>query len=136
MAIKTYLDSNVLINIFVDDAATVQRARGIITDPNRTFVVSDYVNLEVFPKMNYYHKVYQSLFCLEIFRKSTFVISSKEIIAKAEELANEYGLAAMDALHAASAIAGGADELVTFEKPSKPFFRIPRHELAIVSLYA
>jgi predicted nucleic acid-binding protein len=41
----------------------------------------------------------------------------------------------MDALHAACAIVGGADELVTFEKPSKPFFRIPREELAIVSLY-
>ena len=133
--VRTYLDSNVLINLFVDDAATVQRARHIITDSNRTFVVSDYVNLEVLPKMNYYHRIQQSLFCLEIFRKSTFVLSSAEIIAKAEKLADTYGLAAMDALHAASAIAGGADELVTFEKPSKPFFRIPREELTIVSLY-
>jgi predicted nucleic acid-binding protein len=135
MAIKTYLDSNVLINIFVDDADTVQRARGVITDSNRTFVVSDYVRLEVIPKMNYFHQIQQSLFCLEIFRKSTFVLSSQEIIVMAEKLAEKYGLSAMDALHAACAIASGADELVTFEKPSKPFFRIPREELAIVSLY-
>jgi predicted nucleic acid-binding protein len=124
-----------LLNLFVNNDAIAQRAQGIITDSNRTLVVSDYVNLEVLPKMYYHHRIQQSLFCLEIFRKSTFVISSEEIIAKAEKLAKKYGLAAMDALHAASAIAGGADELVTFEKPSKPFFRIPREELAIVSLY-
>jgi predicted nucleic acid-binding protein len=46
-----------------------------------------------------------------------------------------YGLAGMDALHAASAIIGGARELLTFEKPEKPFFRIPAPELLVVSLY-
>jgi predicted nucleic acid-binding protein len=135
MAIKTYLDSNVLINIFVDDTATVQRARKIITDSNRIFMVSDYVQLEVLPKMNYHHQIQQALFCLEIFRKSIFVLSSQEIIIKAEQLADKYGLAALDALHTASAIVGGADELVTFEKPTKPFFRIPFEILKIISLY-
>jgi hypothetical protein len=41
----------------------------------------------------------------------------------------------MDALHVAAAIIGDADELVTFEKPGKPFFRIPADTLRIVSLY-
>jgi predicted nucleic acid-binding protein len=44
-------------------------------------------------------------------------------------------LNAMDALHVAAAIKGKADELVTFEKPGKPFFRIPADELRIISLY-
>jgi predicted nucleic acid-binding protein len=47
----------------------------------------------------------------------------------------------MDALHVASAIEGGAEELVTFEKHPllakrrKPFFRIPPEVLRITSLY-
>jgi hypothetical protein len=41
----------------------------------------------------------------------------------------------MDALHAASAIEGGADELLTFESPTKPFFRIPPDVLKVVSLH-
>jgi hypothetical protein len=41
----------------------------------------------------------------------------------------------MDALHVACAIVGGADEFITFEKPSKPFFRIPSEVLRIRSLY-
>lgn len=32
-------------------------------------------------------------------------------------------------------IEGGANELVTFERPTKPFYRIPASELRIVSLY-
>jgi hypothetical protein len=41
----------------------------------------------------------------------------------------------MDALHVACAIAGHAEELVTFEKPTKPFFRVPQEVLRITSLY-
>jgi hypothetical protein len=41
----------------------------------------------------------------------------------------------MDALHAACAIAAGADELLTFEGTTKPFFRIPPDVLKVVSLH-
>jgi hypothetical protein len=41
----------------------------------------------------------------------------------------------MDALHVACAIAADANELLTFEKPSKPFFRIPPNVLRVVSLH-
>jgi predicted nucleic acid-binding protein len=71
----------------------------------------------------------------EIFRQADFVPSSATIIAKAKILSATYGLAGMDALHAASAIVVGAEELVTFEKPEKPFFRIPATEVRVVSLY-
>jgi predicted nucleic acid-binding protein len=132
---KTYLDSSVLINIFVNDDSIAQRAYSVLNDLNRTLMVSDYVKLEVLPKMYYNAYFEQALFCVEIFRNAEFIRSSDAIIAKADNIATKYGLSAMDALHAACAIVCGADELVTFEKPSKPFFRIPREELAIVSLY-
>jgi predicted nucleic acid-binding protein len=65
-----------------------------------------------------------------------YVRSSDQIIAEAEKIASTYGLAAMDSLHAACAIAAGADELLTFEKPTKPFFRIPPDVLKVVSLHS
>jgi predicted nucleic acid-binding protein len=77
----------------------------------------------------------QAKYTKGLFRRSKFVSSSNAIIAKAMEFASTYGLAAMDALHVACAIAGGADELVTFEKPTKPFFRVPPEVLRIRSLY-
>jgi predicted nucleic acid-binding protein len=135
MAIKTYLDSSVLINAFNNDQAIMRRSLNVLSDPDRSFVVGDYVQLEVMPKTQYHQRFEQTAFYAEIFRKSQFVRSTDEIIAKADEIATKYGLSAMDALHAASAIIGGANELITFEKPNKPFFRIPHEDLAITSLY-
>jgi predicted nucleic acid-binding protein len=84
-----------------------------------------------------YNKQLDQVFYTErIFSRAEFVPSSDAIVAQAKALAAHYGLAAMDALHVACAIAGGADELVTFEKPTKPFFKIPPEVLRITSLYA
>jgi predicted nucleic acid-binding protein len=67
-----------------------------------------------------------------IFRNAGYVPSTAGIIAHAKTLACIYGLSAVDALHMASAIAGHADELVTFEKP---FFRMPPAQVRLVPLY-
>ena len=135
MAIKTYLDSSVLINAYNSSPPVLHRAYEVLTDPTRSFIASDYVFLEVMPKTYYTNRLDQAAFYSDILRKALFIRSSDEIIAKAEEIASKYGLAAMDALHAASAIIANADELVTFEKPTKPFFRIPLEDLQILSLY-
>ena len=135
MAIKIYLDSSVFINLYNNDPAVIHRAHEIITDPTRSFIAGDYVFLEVMPKVYYTNRLDQAAFYTDILRKAVFIRSTDAIIAKADELATKYGLAAMDALHAATAIIAHADELVTFEKPSKPFFRIPHEQLPILSLY-
>ncbi|MBE8995049.1 hypothetical protein [Microcystis aeruginosa] len=48
------------------------------------------------------------------------------------EIADTYGLAAMDALHVAAALQIQADELITTEKPTKPMHRV--REIQIVSI--
>jgi predicted nucleic acid-binding protein len=112
-----------------------QRARAILEDTTRSFVLSDYIWLETLPKM-LYNKLYDQVsYTNGIFRNADFVPASDAIIAQAKAIASTYGLAAMDALHVACAIAGGAEEFVTFEKPTKPFFRIPPEVLRITSLY-
>jgi predicted nucleic acid-binding protein len=129
-----YPDSSVILCVFWDDDRGKQ-ARAVLENPSHCFVVSDYIWLETMPKMLYNKQARQVGYADELFREARFVPSSDDIIAKAKEFATVYGLAGMDALHVACAIEGGADELVTFEKPTKPFFRIPPRLLQITSLY-
>jgi predicted nucleic acid-binding protein len=98
-------------------------------------MVGDYVELEPLPKMIYHKQMEQVQFTEDIFRNALYIHSNDAIVKRAHDLAKTYGLAGMDALHAASAIEGGADELLTFEKPTKPFFRIPESLLKVVSLH-
>jgi predicted nucleic acid-binding protein len=138
MAKRTYIDSNLIINAVRPSVDREQRLRAlaVLEEPSRTFIVSDYVKMETLPKMRYNKQQKQVEFTEVLFQKSEYIRSSGKIIDKAEELAEQYGLAAMDALHAASAIAAGADELLTFESPTKPFFRIPPEVLKVVSLHS
>jgi hypothetical protein len=48
------------------------------------------------------------------------------------ELATRYGLSAIDAIHVSAALLGAADEFVTAEKPTKPFFRV--REMPVISI--
>lgn len=40
------------------------------------------------------------------------------------QVACQYGLAALDALHVAAALSVGAEELVTTERKTKPMYRV------------
>jgi predicted nucleic acid-binding protein len=130
-----YLDSNVLINAMGNDYFVATRALTVIEDPNRQLIMSDYVWLEVFPQLFVNKQQDQLLFAGKIWERSAIVESTPAIIAYAKEIAKNYGLSAMDALHIACAKSCNADEFITFEKPSKPFFNIPKEELRIISLY-
>jgi len=133
--LKSYLDANLILNAFSKDEEIARKVMRIFENPERNLMVSDYVELETLPKMRYNKRVKQIEFTGDIFRRAEYIRSSDAIIRRAHELADTYGLAGMDALHAASAIEGGADELLTFEKPGKPFFRIPPEVLKVISLY-
>ncbi|GHU96302.1 hypothetical protein FACS189479_09970 [Spirochaetia bacterium] len=132
---RTYLDANVILNALAGDEAISTIALEIIEDPGKTLLVSDYLWLEVRPKMGYHKQATQAVFVDEIFNAAETIPSDNDLLNIAKTIALRYGLNAMDALHAAAAIKGDADELITFEKPGKPFFRIPADTLRIVSLY-
>jgi len=132
---KTYIDANLILKPFSEDKEKADRALSILSDPQRQLIVGDYVELETLPKMIYHKQMEQIQFTEDIFKKALYIHSNEAIVKRAHDLAKTYGLAGMDALHAASAIVGGADELLTFEKPTKPFFRIPEDILKVVSLH-
>lgn len=134
--VRTYIDADVVINALrVTDITRCQIAYRILGDRNRVLLVSDYLRLETLPKPIYHHQQAQVEFISKIINHSELIRSSGVIIDKALDLASTYGLNGMDALHVASAIIGQADEMVSFEKPTKPFYRIPSSELRLISLH-
>jgi predicted nucleic acid-binding protein len=99
-----------------------RKAYDFFKDPTRLFLYSDYLWLEVLPKPIFFKEPKRILYINKLFEQSEKILTSQATIDKAINLASNYGLSAMDALHAATAIEGKADEFVTFEKPAKPFF--------------
>jgi len=136
MPTLTYIDANVIINALEgQSSASVQAAFDVLTDSNRVLLVSEFLLLEVLPKRICYQMDEQVEFINEIVSQAKIAQFDKEVLAKSWELACAYGLGAMDALHVASAIRGQAAEMVSFEKPSKPMFKIPASEIIIFSLH-
>lgn len=119
--VLTYIDANVLIAAFRAQSVISAAAIAVLRDPKRDLLVSDALWLETVPKARFYgrhHEVtfYESIFMLALRR----ICWNDLIVEKAYELAPHYGLAAMDAIHVASALVGGAEELITGEKWNKP----------------
>jgi predicted nucleic acid-binding protein len=121
---RTYLDSSVLLSAFKGDGETSRRAMEVLDDPDRKFLVSDAVWLEVMPKPLYEKQQTEVDFYETVFAAADRLSWNASSLALAASLAPKYGIAAMDAIHIAHAIGVQADEFVTAEKPGKPMFRV------------
>ena len=96
----------------------------LLDDPDRTYVASDFLRLEVLPKAKFQKNRQEALFYETFFDEaSRVVVSSSRLIREAEIEAGKAGLSAVDALHVAAAKRARCVELVTAEKPTKPLFR-------------
>lgn len=135
LMVKTYLDSCFLITAFqAKDPNLTGRAIEIIEDPNRMLIVSDAVWLEVMPKPHFEKQPYEKKFYEAIFEKALKLDWRLEVLFKAHELAKDYGIAAMDAIHLAFALSAEADIFVTGEKSSKPMFRLNGKGIQVYSI--
>ncbi|MGB9701053.1 MAG: PIN domain-containing protein [Thermodesulfobacteriota bacterium] len=122
---KTFVDAGVLIAAARGKEEISAKAREILDDPNREFVSSPFLKLEILPKPIYEKRKAEVEF-YEIFFNAVihWADSVQDITKIAYAEACRFGLSAMDALHVAAAIAAGAQELVTTEKPEKPIHRV------------
>jgi len=109
-------------------------AKSIVADESRDFLTSDAVKLELLPKPTFEKRRTELEYYNDHFKGIASEPLSKELGGEALALAKQYGLAAMDALHLASAIRQGADEFITSELPGKPMFRVK--ELKVISLHS
>jgi len=121
---RTYVDAGVLIAGARGDGAACEAALTILEDPDREFVSSAFVRLEVEPKAIYNGKEAEASFYDAFFAGvSSWAEDFDSLLTRAYEEARTNGIAAMDSLHVAAAAAVGAEELVTTGKPEKPIFR-------------
>lgn len=122
----TFVDAGVLIAAARGNHAASPAALAILSDPNRLFVASHFLQLEVLPKPTYFGQAAEVAFYQTYFGVvHVWVLSSPALVRLALQLASQHGIAAMDALHVAAAQIVKADEFVTTEQPTKPMFRAP-----------
>jgi hypothetical protein len=121
---RTAIDANLLIAAWSGRSALFEQALVILEDPERVLIVSDALWLEVMPKTIYHAQIEEGVFYQAVFARAESLPWSTELVDSAKRLAQSYGLAAMDAIHIAVALAAGADEFISGERPGKPMFRV------------
>ncbi|MDI9569696.1 MAG: type II toxin-antitoxin system VapC family toxin [Pseudomonadota bacterium] len=132
---RTYVDANVLIAAFQGDKQVSQRALQVLDDPDRMFVVSDYLRLEVLPKPTFHKRQEEIGFMREVFESAAeSLCTSSDLTGCALAMASKYDMTPIDALHIGAATVAGVDEFVTMEKPTKPICRVK--EIKVVSIHS
>jgi hypothetical protein len=121
--IRTFFDSGVLIAVARSLDPDAERALRILGDPNRVFLTSPFVYLEVVPKAIFFKKRLERSFYDRYFKNAVWFREVDKIEALAQTEAAKAGLGAMDALHLAAAHLSRADEFITTEKPNKAIHR-------------
>lgn len=118
----TFLDASVLINATRgSDPARKMRAVSVIGDPNREFAASQYLRLEVLPIAVLYKKKKEIALYERYFNAVTTWVDPAALLVPAYDLACQYGLGAIDALHLLAAMTAGA-EFISAERPTKPIY--------------
>jgi predicted nucleic acid-binding protein len=130
---KTFVDACVLIAAVQGQEAVARRALELLDDPNREFVVSDFLRLEVIPKPTFNKRNDQVEFYEAFFQSAgSNIEASSRISSEAIRLACHYDLHPIDALHVSTATTSGVEEFITLEKEGKPLSRVK--ELRVISL--
>lgn len=122
---RTFIDSGVLLAAFKAGGELARNALTVLGDPERTFVTSDFVRLELLPKPICYGNEVERRFYETLFSGVEHTVpASRTLAEEAYQEATAVGLSAIDALHMAAAKRASCDEFVTAEKPTKPLFRV------------
>jgi predicted nucleic acid-binding protein len=123
-ATLTYIDSGVLIFAAKGTSAAAALALPFLADPNREYVTSDYVRLEVLPKATFHKRNAEVAFYDLFFTTTTRSIPTSEALLRyALEEACKTGISGLDAVHVACAVFAGAEEFITSERTSRPIHR-------------
>lgn len=134
MKILTFLDASVLI--YAASRPTHQtsalhfKALRLLADPERSFAASSFLKLEVISIPTFYKKTRELKFYERYFQSISVWADSLTLTDPAIEIACQFGLSALDALHLAAAQQVGA-EFVTAERPTKPIYRAHGNVLSI-----
>lgn len=122
--IRTFIDADVLIAAARGTDDVSPQAIGVLDDPERSYVTSDFVRLEVLPKAKYHKKDAEVEFYEAFFEAAERnVQASRELVMDAQAEAESNGVSGFDALHVVAAARADCDVLLTAERPSRTIFR-------------
>ena len=122
--IRTFLDAGVLIAAVRGQEDEAACALAMLEDPERSFITSDFLKMEVLPKALYYQRPAEVALYERFFSRARLLPVSAALVTQAYTEACTFGLSALDALHVTFAKAGGAEEFITTERPTTPLFRV------------
>jgi predicted nucleic acid-binding protein len=132
--ITTYIDSGVLIAAARGDTHLSDLAIRYLLDPNREYITSDYVRLEVLPKAVFHRRQTEVDFYNQFFQINTRTIpTSAALLSYALAEACDTGIQGLDAIHIACAVFAGAEEFITSEKHAKPIHRTQK--VKVISIH-
>ncbi len=81
---RTFIDSGVLIAAATGTDDVASRAMTVLDDPDRLFVTSDFVRLEVLPKARFYKNADEAQFYETFFESAEETVpASRELVANA-----------------------------------------------------
>ncbi len=121
--VRTFVDAGVLIAAARGGDSRAVRAAVVLNNPDREYVSSVFVQMEVLPKAVYHGQAAEVSFYEAFFAAVVEWADPASIIQDAFAEAKGRGLAALDALHVAAAVRLGAVELITTEGVTKPIHR-------------
>ncbi len=122
---RTFVGAGVLIAAARGQGPIAERALALLEDPDREFVASRFLQLEVLPKAVYHRRQKEAGFYREFFSATVkhWAEDANTLLQAALTIAPELGLAVMDALHVVAAAALNCDEMITTETPGNPIYR-------------
>ena len=124
-SVRTFIDSSVLIAAWRGNLNLRMRALTVLSDPQREFISSPFVRLEVRPKAIFHKNQTEVAFYDTFFTSvTTWIDEYKKLVVEAVKVGEKFGLNGMDALHIAAALLAKADEFITAERPNSPFSRV------------
>ena len=96
---RTFLDAGVLIAAIRGTPEIAERALALLDEPERVFVSSDLVQLEVLPKAVYFRHTAEAAFYRAYFASVMEMVPvSQTLVTQASEQVQQADLAAMDVL--------------------------------------
>jgi len=123
--IRTFVDSGVLIIAARGSGESAHDALAILDDPDREFVSSFFIRLEVIPKPSYFNRESELSFYNNLFDAVRIWADRNALLDDAFSTACTFGLSAVDSQYVAAALSAGATQFVTTELPTKPLHRVP-----------
>ncbi|MEO8130145.1 MAG: PIN domain-containing protein [Bryobacteraceae bacterium] len=124
MAIRTFLDTCVLIAARRGEESVKGEWLAILNEGARHFIASPFLYLKTMPKAVYHQRNDEIAFYRSYFDKVSIWINDVESIFNvARNESESCGLGSMDALHVATAYLAKADVLYTLERKEKPIYR-------------